>query len=610
MAQRIRLPAPSGTMREIEEIADHFDSNFLTEWMHNAILILQGLDALPPHLQRRHDVRFFAILHHAALLYVARCINTIIHHRSTFASTKFLLQQACCFFVRIRTLFCHPFQFATVSLDFCSLLYSFWNGGRTAGPEFILPMSSLTKRPSGRLSRLLLHHARNIPQDEFEVTSTSPPENHLPRIVAVIDLNEVPQDIVQGSYSTGADYYGLISLLILVEVLNWLIAPSSLIFTFFLPKALISCVFALMLGDGMLSLVQRPQGFHVPTPAYAILLDEEFNVVLRGSQDVVEAVTLGGFRLSHQVSDLLPWFIWKPLSNLVLEGFFQGLFYLMAFIPVFRLIDPGPSCLMTFILRLTDSVLSYLRTRIPAFRFIDPGLLFTTSLTQLLVPNVLAQCLALMTSAPTYRRIAWTLMGNGRPLGEVLAARAEGIAESIRSMVRVAPVFVCWYLYIHDYGTNNELQLLLEGLPLLATLFIYSVPSQNYPIRTAKFLGVLGNPRVRKWSFNTVAAAATFQCLVLCHGVPRPIRNIDIRGVLDTLVPDQRDVWQAWKSRVADRIAHEVEISFAPIVPTFRDAKRQTQLRVYLDEAQFAYETYHRTHTESSEWLSISHSLL
>ncbi|KIJ10673.1 hypothetical protein PAXINDRAFT_157552 [Paxillus involutus ATCC 200175] len=288
-------------------------------------------------------------------------------------------------------------------------------------------MSSLTKRPSGHLSRLLLHHARDILQYEFEVAATSPPENHLPQIVAVIDLNEAPQDIVQGSYSTGADYCGLISLLILVEVLNWLIAPFSLASFFFFLHALVSYTFAPMLGDGVLSLIQRPQGFHVPIPAYAILLDEESNVVLRGSQGVVEAATLGGFRLSHQVSDLLPWFLWKPLVILILEGFFQGLFYLMAFIPVFLLIDPGPSGLMTFILRFTDSMLSYLRTPIPRFRLIDPGLLLSTSPTQIPMPIVLAPCLAFIISAPILRRTCMLTNNSRPPMGELLAGFAEWI---------------------------------------------------------------------------------------------------------------------------------------------------------------------------------------
>ncbi|KAN0094523.1 hypothetical protein V8E55_002810 [Tylopilus felleus] len=49
----------------------------------------------------------------------------------------------------------------------------------------------------------------------------------------------------------------------------------------------------------------------------------------------------------------------------------------------------------------------------------------------------------------------------------------------------------------------------------------------------------------------------------------RPIRGIDVFAFLDLLVPDQRDVWKVWKQRIADRIVHDTDISFAPRIPTF-----------------------------------------
>lgn len=125
----------------------------------------------------------------------------------------------------------------------------------------------------------------------------------------------------------------------------------------------------------------------------------------------------------------------------------------------------------------------------------------------------------------------------------------------------------------------------------LLVLFSSGFKERNFPIRAAKFLAAIGHPRVRKWQFDTLAAAATFQCLVLCHDIARPIRSIDISALLDMLVPDQTDVWKAWKERVADRIVHEVEISFAPTIPTFRD-ERQQQLKELLDQAQSGYYAY------------------
>lgn len=142
-------------------------------------------------------------------------------------------------------------------------------------------------------------------------------------------------------------------------------------------------------------------------------------------------------------------------------------------------------------------------------------------------------------------------------------------------------------------GDLVQLALLLNLLPFVSLAVTLSIPSQDYPLQAAKLLDVLGNPSVKKWRFKTPASAATFQCLVLCDGLARPTKDLDVRGVLDTLILDQRGVWGAWKARVTDRIAHEVDaISFTPTLPTFRDKGYQMQLKEYLDEAQCAYEKY------------------
>ncbi|KAI9568549.1 hypothetical protein HD554DRAFT_2172330 [Boletus coccyginus] len=126
---------------------------------------------------------------------------------------------------------------------------------------------------------------------------------------------------------------------------------------------------------------------------------------------------------------------------------------------------------------------------------------------------------------------------------------------------------------------------------VLFVLFFAGYRTRNYPIRSGKLLDVLGHPRVRKWQFDTLAAAATFQCLVLCRGIVRPIRSIGVFAFLDMLVPDQRDVQKAWKERVADRIVHEADICFAPTIPTIGD-ERQQQLKDLLDQAQLGDDAY------------------
>ena len=128
---------------------------------------------------------------------------------------------------------------------------------------------------------------------------------------------------------------------------------------------------------------------------------------------------------------------------------------------------------------------------------------------------------------------------------------------------------------------------------LLLFIFLVGYKARNYPIRSAKFLNALGHPPVRKWQFNTLAAAVTFQSLVLCRGIPRPIRSIDVLALLDLLILDQRDLWKAWKARVTDRIVHEMDILFTQTIPTFRD-EHQQQLNELLSEAQFGYDMYRR----------------
>ena len=113
----------------------------------------------------------------------------------------------------------------------------------------------------------------------------------------------------------------------------------------------------------------------------------------------------------------------------------------------------------------------------------------------------------------------------------------------------------------------------------------------NYPIRSARFLNALGHPPVKKWEFDSLVESVTFQCLVLCRAIPHPIRSIDISALLDLLIPDQRDLWKAWKERVADCIMYETDILFAPTIPTFADELQQ-QLKELLDQAQFGYDKY------------------
>ena len=136
---------------------------------------------------------------------------------------------------------------------------------------------------------------------------------------------------------------------------------------------------------------------------------------------------------------------------------------------------------------------------------------------------------------------------------------------------------------------------LLQGaefiVPAVYFMLFPGLQGSQYRIRTDRFLDALGRPLIRKWPFRTQASVATFVCLVLCRDIPRPVRSINVLGVLDTLIPNQRDIWRVWKERVADRIVHEEDIIFAPTIPMFHD-QRQERLKRLLDEAQSAHDTY------------------
>ena len=163
--------------------------------------------------------------------------------------------------------------------------------------------------------------------------------------------------------------------------------------------------------------------------------------------------------------------------------------------------------------------------------------------------------------------------------------------------VDIKQIFLRWFppiLLAETYKSATILPTLWTIFPMvLLGLFLAGYNARNYPIRSTKLLDALGHPPVRKWQFDTLAATATFQSLVLCRGMARPIRTIDVLALFDMIILDQRDLWKAWKARVADRIVHETDILFAPTIPTFGD-ERQQQLKDLLDQAQFGYDTYRR----------------
>ena len=422
-------------------------------------------------------------------------------------------------------------------------------------------MLSIRKRESGRLARLILEHCRAGRQ--YKLRAAMPfPQGINPPCVAVIDVDEVPRHVVENGYSTQVDLYGLVCLLLLFGTLTaftvhvfclfdwgwftWLHWLRCVVFN------LNCCVVAVFFGDGTLTLARRS---NTSTPGCAVFLDQDFTVVVNGNQSVVEAIAESGFNLSHPNS------VWRPSLDLGEESEDDG----------------------------RDLSYNLLEGLCEAAYFI-----------------IFASCWLLFRQSTSLGRMAPTVVVIY--IGYIFQSFPDHLSElesiwfgAERLFSRCLPPIFFFMIYEQARDESSYLALNLEKgsqyLPAFLILFFSAVYmarfAGNYPIRSAKLLDALGQPRVRKWQFDTLAAAATFQCLVLCHGITRPIRSIDVLALIDMLVPDQRDVWKAWKERVADRIVHEMEISFTPTIPTFGD-ERQQQLKDLLDQAQLGDDAYRR----------------
>ena len=505
-----------------------------------------------------------------------------------------------------------PVRFAQVLLDFTSIVRSqFWDGRRT-GPNFISPMSSLTKRQSGHLAKLVLQYGKSLSRFELEDTDVTVRHNGGPRAAAevlgrdstsvrtrsdaisdsayqqvhpqavvVLDLDEivssevipgeVPRHRLESQYTTPAD----VDLMVLVPILLCLLVflrtgQWSPAFEFIA----IDFIGALILGPGTLTLIRRT-AIHPaeldPGDGCAVLIDDDLTVVIQGSQRIVEAITEGGFYLSlarprvepdselhppaeDQTQTIIPvterWQEKQLVSDIlygVLEGGCRGV---------------SEATLMRFL---------HLNFAVPFLRETALVVVFGRMMT---------------------KACWWGLQAS---IDDSLAPVA-GVTP-LRSVARLTGEFLGLLVVAACLASASSGTILLHGASFFAQTSYFGLfarlilQSQNYRIRMDRFLDALDHPPVRKWSFLTRASAATFVCLVLCRDIPRPVKNIDVLGVLDTLIPNQRDIWRVWKERVADRIAHEERINFAPTLPTFPD-ERQERLKRLLDEAQIGYNKY------------------
>ena len=452
-------------------------------------------------------------------------------------------------FSRFLALACEPKHFAPLIIDCWLLFLSVWNGNQP-GPDFVYPMLGIRKRQSGRLARLVLEHSREQRLYEDHVARAFSRDNDSP-CVAIINLNEVLRDVENG-YSIQLDLYGLVCALVHFEVAVTLIShalclPDRWHWQGCVTSNLILCIHAIFRDDYTLTLARRSDAC---TPGFAVFLDQDFTLVLIGSQNVVEAIAESGFHLSERAHSV-------QRFHQDGEEYYRG---------------------------STDSILEVLCEFATFAAYISFWELFcrSTQKTRILVICVLAFLIAC-----TLRKVPPRFGSFQRQLGIII----------VRLLLMMPSVLV---FKLNTNATDVSTPFSWEGIinahsSFLLIIFILWRKTQNYPIRTGKFLDAIGHPPVRKWRFDTLAASATFQCLVICHGLTRPVRDIDVLAFLDMLVLDQRAVWKVWKERVADRIVHEKveDIRFTPTIPTFPD-ERQQQLKDLLDQAQLGYDAYMR----------------
>ncbi|KAG6374076.1 hypothetical protein JVT61DRAFT_4718 [Boletus reticuloceps] len=488
-----------------------------------------------------------------------------------------------------------PEGLASIILDFWSLSLSIIWTGKQSGLDLLYPLTSLKKQKSGRLARLLLEHSRDLQQSNLHDAS-SRRDGVDPPLVAVIDLNEVSPEVIEKNYTIPADFYGFVVMVVFLEILispilyifspidlgpyikwlgewvtylfgDWIGAWFAFFASLVLSGAVVQGVYAItdvfmlsfyavLRGEGTLTLVRRSD---VSAPGSAALLDRDFTVILTGTQSVVEAIAESSFSMSHTLArkyQVEAWQLGQYLFYEALKALCQGVpFAILA--GFWLLLNP-------------------------------------TSLLMAIVPLVL---IAVVSLARIGTDVVRALIRRRRQEDVDFHEFSKMvIIATFRSLVSAAPTFLLILLYGLAIVKHPLLRGLLQPtiwLRLVPYIFmtIHLISSPNYRIRTTTLLDILGSPPVRRWEFDTLAAAATFQCLVLCRGLPRPIESIDVLTLLDTFVPDERDVWKVWKARVADRITHEVDISFAPTLPSFGD-ERQKHLKDLLDEAQTGYSAY------------------
>lgn len=207
------------------------------------------------------------------------------------------------FFSRFFALAVKPWRFAPLVIDYLLLLQSIWSG-RRPGVDVVYPMLRIRKREAGHLARLILDHSSTVLQYDLHVAKAFP-DGIDPPCVAVIYLDDVPQDVAANGYSIPADLHGLTCLLLVFETMMTLIVhvfyltdwgwKSSINWILWGSFILILCLTSALFGDGTLTLTRRSDA---PTPGCAVLLDNDFTLILIGNHSVVEAIAETNFSIS------------------------------------------------------------------------------------------------------------------------------------------------------------------------------------------------------------------------------------------------------------------------------------------------------------------------
>ncbi|KIJ69759.1 hypothetical protein HYDPIDRAFT_104381 [Hydnomerulius pinastri MD-312] len=85
--------------------------------------------------------------------------------------------------------------------------------------------------------------------------------------------------------------------------------------------------------------------------------------------------------------------------------------------------------------------------------------------------------------------------------------------------------------------------------------YLSTIPQEDIQLKW--LLRYLGNPKIQRFRLGTRTTMSVFACLMLCDGLPRPLRVVDPEKTLRDFIPLESAVWQRWRKKVIRQLNAE-----------------------------------------------------